>query len=160
MEIAGIDQRLIDWPSTRGQQIADALLVPVAVYEKRQGALAGGAGRVRARLPASDRTRLPNRTAGRSLTEPRDGLRRSAMRAFGARTVYRLAQRARAAVWGRAQPVFDIALVAIGTVAVVYVMRCAFTRRHLLAEACTRAFVHAQADRALDSSAGVTRRSP
>lgn len=36
-KIAGIDQRLIDWPSTRGQQIADALLVPVAVYEKRQG---------------------------------------------------------------------------------------------------------------------------
>ncbi|WP_391653174.1 hypothetical protein [Streptomyces tamarix] len=57
---------------------------------------------------------------------------------FGACTVYRLAQRARAAaaaVWARMRPVVDIALAAVAVVAVVYVMRGAFARHRLLAEA-------------------------
>lgn len=37
MEIAGIDQRLIGWQSTRRQQIEDALPVLEAAYEERQG---------------------------------------------------------------------------------------------------------------------------
>ncbi|GGY11508.1 hypothetical protein GCM10010324_67840 [Streptomyces hiroshimensis] len=57
---------------------------------------------------------------------------------FGAGTVYRLAERARAAaaaVWAWVRPVVDVALAAVDTVAVVYVMRGAFKRHHLLAEA-------------------------
>ncbi|GAA2435130.1 hypothetical protein GCM10010273_09870 [Streptomyces lavendulocolor] len=56
----------------------------------------------------------------------------------GACTVYRLAERARAAaaaVWARVRPVVDIALAAVSVVAVVYVMRGAFACHHLLAEA-------------------------
>ncbi|WP_443057853.1 hypothetical protein [Streptomyces sp. KLMMK] len=40
-----------------------------------------------------------------------------------------------AAVWARVRPAVGIALTAVDTVAVVYVMRGAFKRRHLLAEA-------------------------
>jgi hypothetical protein len=51
-----------------------------------------------------------------SLTELRKRWRASAIRAFGACTVYRLAERARAAavaVWARVRPVVDITLAAI-----------------------------------------------
>ncbi|GAA3476029.1 hypothetical protein GCM10018966_005560 [Streptomyces yanii] len=74
----------------------------------------------------------------RSLSELRERWRASAIRAFGACIVYRLAERARAAaaaVWARVRPVVDVALAAVDTVAVVYVMRGAFQYRHLLAEA-------------------------
>jgi hypothetical protein len=60
------------------------------------------------------------------------------MRSFGACTVYRLAERARAAaatVWARVRPVVDTVLAAIDVAAVVDVMRGAFKRHHLLAEA-------------------------
>lgn len=75
---------------------------------------------------------------GGSLTELRERWRASAIRAFGACTIYKLAERARAAaaaVWARVRPVVDVALAAVDTVAVVYVMRGAFKRHHLLAEA-------------------------
>ncbi|MFF9511450.1 hypothetical protein ACF1BU_34695 [Streptomyces sp. NPDC014724] len=52
-----------------------------------------------------------------------------------------LAERARAAaaaVWARVRPAVDVALSAVDVVAVVYVMRGAFKRRHLLAEARRR----------------------
>lgn len=74
----------------------------------------------------------------RSLSELRERWRDSAIRAFGACVVYRLAERAwaaAAAVWARVRPVVDVALAAVDTVAVVYVMRGAFKHRHLLAEA-------------------------
>ncbi|MDH6223064.1 hypothetical protein M2169_000034 [Streptomyces sp. MJP52] len=74
----------------------------------------------------------------RSLTELRTRWHSSAIRAFGACTVYRPAQRAwaaAAAVWARARPVVGVALAAVDVVAVVYVMRGAFKRHHLLAEA-------------------------
>ncbi|MFE4960525.1 MobF family relaxase [Streptomyces sp. NPDC056653] len=138
MEIAGIDQRLIGWQSTRRQQIADELSVLVADYEERQGHPPGEWAAYALGQQVADRTRPPKRKAPRSLTELRDGWRKSAIRAFGARTVYQLAQRARAAaaaVWARVRPVVDVALVAVDAVAVVYVMRGAFKRRHLLAEA-------------------------
>lgn len=75
---------------------------------------------------AADRTRPPKRKELRSLSELRDGWRTSAIRAFDVDTVYRLAERVRAAaaaVWARVRPVVDIALAAVDTVAVVYVMR-------------------------------------
>ncbi|MFB8413619.1 MobF family relaxase [Streptomyces albidoflavus] len=138
MEIAGIDRRLIGWQSTRRQQIEAALSVLTDQYEKRQGHLPGEKVGYALACQAADQTRPPKRTELLSLTELRTRWRASAIRAFGACTVYRLAQRARAAaaaVWARVRPVVDIVLAAVDTVAVVYVMRGAFKRHHLLAEA-------------------------
>ncbi|WP_086706550.1 MobF family relaxase [Streptomyces antimycoticus] len=137
-EIAGIDRRLIGWQSTRRQQIADALPILVADYEEAHGHAPGERAAKALDQQAADRTRPPKRKVARSLSELRDGWRKSAIRAFGACTVYRLAQWAQAAaaaVWARVRPVVDIALATVDTVAVVYVMRGAFKRHHLLAEA-------------------------
>ncbi|MFE5795551.1 MobF family relaxase [Streptomyces sp. NPDC056503] len=138
MEIAGIDQRLIGWQSTRRQQIEDALPVLTAKYEERQGHPPGEKAGYALACQAADQTRPPKRTELLSLTELRTRWRESAIRAFGACTVYRLAERARAAaaaVRARVRPVVDVVLAAVDTVAVVYVMRGAFARHHLLAEA-------------------------
>ncbi|OII61445.1 conjugal transfer protein TraA [Streptomyces sp. CC53] len=138
MDIAGIDRRFIGWQSTRRQQIEDALPVLTAKYEERQGHAPGERASYALACQAADQTRPPKRTELLSLTELRKRWRTSAIRAFGACTVYRLAQRARvaaAAVWARVRPVIDIALAAVDVVAVVYVMRGAFKRHHLLAEA-------------------------
>ncbi|MET7636199.1 MobF family relaxase [Streptomyces sp. NPDC001773] len=138
MEIAGIDQRLIGWQSTRRQQIADALPAIEADYQVRQGHPPGERAAYALDQQAADRTRPPKRKEARSLSDLREQWRASAIRAFGACTVYRLAERARAAaaaVWARVRPAVDVALAAVDTVAVVYVMRGAFKRRHLLAEA-------------------------
>ncbi|CCK32908.1 TrwC relaxase protein involved in conjugal DNA transfer (plasmid) [Streptomyces davaonensis JCM 4913] len=138
MEIAGIDQRLIGWQSTRRQQIEDALPVLTAKYEERQGHAPGERAAYALACQAADQTRPPKRTELRSLTELRKRWRASAIRAYGADIVDRLAERARAAaaaVWVRVRPVVDIVLAAVDVVAVVYVMRGAFKRHHLLAEA-------------------------
>ncbi|PZH09165.1 conjugal transfer protein TraA [Streptomyces sp. NTH33] len=138
MEIAGIDQRLIGWQSTRRQQIEDALSVLTADYEERQGHPPGERAAYALGCQAADQTRPPKRTVLLSLTELRERWRDSAVRAYGADVVDRLAERARAAaaaVWARVRPVVDIALAAVDVVAVVYVMRGAFKRHHLLAEA-------------------------
>nr|WP_324605603.1 relaxase domain-containing protein [Streptomyces niger] len=138
LEIAGIDQRLIGWQSTRRQQIADVLPVFVADYEEAQGHSPGERAAYALDRQAADQTRPPKRKVTRSLSELRDGWRASAIRAFGACVLYRLAERARAAaaaVWARVRPVVDVALAAVEVAAVVYVMRGAFRRRHLLAEA-------------------------
>ncbi|GAB2896857.1 hypothetical protein GCM10027074_75310 [Streptomyces deserti] len=138
MEIAGIDQRLIGWQSTRRQQIEDALPVLTAKYEEWQGHPPGERAAYALACQAADQTRPPKRTELLSLTELRKRWRASAIRAYGADVVDRLAERARAAaaaVWARVRPVVDIALAAVDVVAVVYVMRGAFKRHHLLAEA-------------------------
>nr|AAO50111.1 hypothetical protein [Streptomyces violaceoruber] len=138
MEIAGIDQRLIGWQSTRRQQIEDALSVLTDQYEERQGHTPGERAGYALACQAADQTRPPKRTELLSLTELRTRWRASAIRAFGACTVYRLAERARAAaaaVWAQVRSVVDVVLAAVDTVAVVYVMRGAFARHHLLAEA-------------------------
>ncbi|MGR8012268.1 MobF family relaxase [Streptomyces hypolithicus] len=138
MEIAGIDQRLIGWQSTRRQQIEDALSVLVTDYAGKHGHAPGERAGYALACQAADRTRPPKRTELRSLSKLREGWRESAVAAFGADVVSRLAQRARAAaaaVWARVRPVVDIVLAAVDVVAVVYVMRGAFKRHHLLAEA-------------------------
>lgn len=138
MEIAGIDQRLIDWQSTRRQQIADATPLLVAGYEAKHGHAPGVRAGYAVDGQAADRTRPLKPKAARSLSELRERWRESAIRAYGADVVSRLAQRARAAaagVWARVRPVVDVALAAVDVVAVVYVMRGAFAYRHLLAEA-------------------------
>lgn len=138
MDIVGIDRRLIGWQSTRRQQIEDALSVLTDKYEERQGHAPGEKAGYALACQAADQTRPAKRTELLSLTELRRRWRESAIRAFGACTVYRLAERARAAaaaVWARARPVVDTVLAAVDVVAVVYVMRGAFKRHHLLAEA-------------------------
>ncbi|WP_432089152.1 MobF family relaxase [Streptomyces sp. bgisy095] len=138
MDIAGIDRRLIGWQSTRRQQIEDALSVITAQYEEMQGHPPGEKAGYALACQAADQTRPPKRTELLSLTELRTRWRASAIRAFGACTVYRLAERARAAaaaVWARVRPVVDVVLAAVDVVAVVYVMRGAFAHHHLLAEA-------------------------
>ncbi|MFF3934205.1 MobF family relaxase [Streptomyces hirsutus] len=138
MDIAGIDQRLIDWQSTRRQQIEDALPILTAKYEEKHGHAPGERASYALACQAADQTRPPKRTELLSLTELRKRWRDSAIRAYGADVVDRLAERARAAaaaVWERVRPVVDIALAAVDVVAVVYVMRGAFKRHHLLAEA-------------------------
>ncbi|MBB4161746.1 hypothetical protein FB387_006665 [Streptomyces cinereoruber] len=138
MDIAGIDRRLIGWQSTRRQQIEDALSVLTVRYEERQGHEPGERAAYALACQAADQTRPPKRTELLSLTELRTRWRTSAIRVFGACVVYRLAERARAAaaaVWARVRPVVDLALAAVDVVAVVYVMRGAFARHHLLAEA-------------------------
>ncbi|MFI7020943.1 hypothetical protein [Streptomyces sp. NPDC050164] len=79
----------------------------------------------------------------RSLSELRDAWWKSAIRAFGACTIYQLAERARAAaaVWARVWPVVDAALAAVDVTAVVYEIGGGFRRWHLLAEA-RRHFAH------------------
>ncbi|MEV7130960.1 MobF family relaxase [Streptomyces sp. NPDC093260] len=138
MEIAGIDRRLIGWQSTRRQQIEDALPVLTARYEEKHGHAPGEKAGYALACQAADQTRPPKRTGMRSLTELRKRWRTLAIRAYGADAVDRLTQRARAAaaaVWARVRPVVDVVLAAVATVAVVYVMRGAFARHHLLAEA-------------------------
>ncbi|MGW6639820.1 MobF family relaxase [Streptomyces cyaneofuscatus] len=138
VEIAGIDQRLIGWQSTRRQQIEDALSVLTAEYEEKHGHAPGERTGYALGCQAADRTRPPKRTELRSLSELREGWRESAIRRFGADAIDQLAVRARAAaaeVWARVRPVVDVILAAVNVVAVVYVMRGAFKRHHLLAEA-------------------------
>ncbi|MFH9090770.1 MobF family relaxase [Streptomyces sp. NPDC017673] len=138
MEIAGIDRRLIGWQSTRRQQIEDALPVLTARYEEKHGHAPGERASYALACQAADQTRPPKRTELLSLTELRKRWRTSAIRAYGADVIDRLAERARAAaaaVWARVRPVVDIALAAVDVVAVVYVMRGAFKHHHLLAEA-------------------------
>ncbi|EYT78006.1 conjugal transfer protein TraA [Streptomyces sp. Tu 6176] len=138
MEIAGIDQRLIGWQSTRRQQIEDALSVLTDRYEERHGHQPGEKAGYALACQAADQTRPPKRTELLSLTELRTRWRRSAIRAYGADVVNQLAVRARAAaaaVWARVRPAVDVVLAAVDTVAVVHVMRGATARHHLLAEA-------------------------
>ncbi|MEU9031487.1 MobF family relaxase [Streptomyces sp. NPDC048383] len=138
MEIAGIDQRLIGWQSTRRQQIEDALPVLTAEYEERQGHAPGERAAYALACQAADQTRSPKRKELRSLSQLRAAWRDSASRAYGADVVAGLAERARAAaaaIWARVHPVVDVALAAVNVAAVVYVMRGAFKHHHLLAEA-------------------------
>ncbi|QPI62322.1 relaxase domain-containing protein [Streptomyces malaysiensis subsp. malaysiensis] len=137
MEIAGIDQRLIGWQSTRRQQIADALPILVAEYEEAQGHPPGEHAAYALNRQAADQTRPPKRKVARSLSELRARWRKSAIGKVGACVVYRLIERARAAAaaWALVRPVVDVALAAVDITAVVYVMRGAFRHRHLLAEA-------------------------
>ncbi|MFD3484906.1 MobF family relaxase [Streptomyces sp. NPDC058665] len=138
MEIAGIDQRLICWQSTRRQQIEEALFVLTAEYVEEHGHTPGERAAYGLACRAADRTRPPKRKEPRPLSKLREQWRESAIASVGADVIDRLAQRARAAaaaVWARVRPVVDVALAAVDVVAVVYVMRGTFKRHHLLAEA-------------------------
>ncbi|MET8516898.1 MobF family relaxase [Streptomyces sp. NPDC005077] len=81
MEIAGIDQRLIGWQSTRRQQIADVMPAIEADYEDRQGHQPGERAGYALDQQAADRTRPPKRKEARSLSELREQWRASAIQA-------------------------------------------------------------------------------
>ncbi|WP_189135310.1 MobF family relaxase [Wenjunlia tyrosinilytica] len=137
MEIAGVPHELIGWQSTRRQQIEHAYEDQLQQYRSDHGHEPGERARYKLALIAADRTRPP-KGIPRTLPELRERWRRSAVHAVGADVVDRLLETARAAataVWARVRPVVDLALAAVETVAVVYVMRGAFQHRHLLAEA-------------------------
>ncbi|MFI9586996.1 relaxase domain-containing protein [Streptomyces sp. NPDC052236] len=136
MEIAGIDQGLVGRQSTRRQQIADAMPVLVADYEEVQGHEPGERAAYALDRQAADGSRPPKLSEARSLSKLYATWRDSAIGKVGACTVYRLAERAGAAVAAaRVRPVVGVALAAVDTVAVVYVMRGGFRHRHLLTEA-------------------------
>lgn len=74
--------------------------MPVLVdgYEEVQGHPPGERAAYALDRQAADQTRPPKRKVARSLSELRELWRRSAIRAFGACTIYRLAERARPVV--------------------------------------------------------------
>lgn len=76
MEIAGIDQRLIGWQSTRRQQIEDAFPVLTAKYEEWQGHPPGERAAYALACQAADQSCPPKRTVPLSLTELRERWRR------------------------------------------------------------------------------------
>ncbi|WP_420877924.1 relaxase domain-containing protein [Streptomyces agglomeratus] len=96
MEVAGINQRLIGWQSIRRQQIEDALPVLTARYEEKHGHAPGEQASYALGCQAADQTRPPKRTELLSLTKLRERWRDSAIRAYGADVIDRLAERARA----------------------------------------------------------------
>ncbi|MFD3720093.1 relaxase domain-containing protein [Streptomyces sp. NPDC058674] len=85
MEIAGIDQRLIGWQSTRRQQIEDALPVLTAEYEERQGHPPGERAAYALACQAADQTRSPKRKELRSLSQLRAAWRDSESRGVRSR---------------------------------------------------------------------------
>ncbi|MDQ0904522.1 conjugative relaxase-like TrwC/TraI family protein [Streptomyces canus] len=98
MEIAGIDQRLIGWQSTRRQQIEDALPVLTAKYEEKHGH-APGERAVRAGLPG----RRPDATAEAHGTAVADRAARAMAHLSdpGVRRMHRLPARPAGASGGR-----------------------------------------------------------
>ncbi|WP_307781853.1 relaxase domain-containing protein [Streptomyces sp. MBT65] len=151
MEIAGVDQELIDWTSTRRQQIEQALEGITDRYVKDHGRLPGERARHALGWQAAQDT-CPEKKTVRPLGELRTWWRTSALLRFGHRIVDGLLERCRAAgaaIRARVGPLVDTALAAVD-VAVVYTVRGMFARRHVLAEARTAA----------DTAAGPGRRGP
>ncbi|HET6355924.1 MobF family relaxase [Streptomyces sp.] len=137
MEIAGVDQKLIDWSATRRAQIEQALEGITDKYVAKHGRLPGERGRHDLAWWAAQDTR-PEKKTPKPLRELRVWWRISALLNFGHRMVDGLLERCRAAgaaIRARVRPLVDTALAAIDVAAVVYTVRHVFARRHVLAEA-------------------------
>ncbi|MFI9019157.1 MobF family relaxase [Streptomyces griseus] len=137
MEIAGVDQVLIDWSSTRRQRIEDALEGLTYRYVQEHGRLPGEKARYGLGWQAAQDTR-PEKKTPRPLEQLLARWRASAVLAFGKRMVDGLVDRCRAVGAGlraRVDPVVDTALAAVDVAAVVFTVRGNFARRHVLAEA-------------------------
>lgn len=137
MEIAGVDSELIEWSATRRQRIEDALEGITDRYVAEHGRLPGERARHALGWWAAQDTRPEKKTA-RPLHQLRAWWRASAVRRFGQKLVDGLLQRCRAAgaaIRVRVRPLVDTVLAAIDVAAVVYTVRGAFARRHVLAEA-------------------------
>lgn len=137
MEIAGVDQELIDWPSTRRRRIEDVLEGVTDEYVKKHGRLPGERARHGLGWWAAQETR-PDKKTPRPLDQLLAWWRVSALLKFKHRMVDGLLQRcqaAGAAIRARVGPWVDTALAAVDVAAVVFTVRGIFARRHVLAEA-------------------------
>lgn len=137
MEIAGVDQELIAWSSTRRHRIEDALEGITDDYVKKHGRLPGERTRHGLAWWAAQETR-PDKKTPRPLDQLLAWWRVSALLKFGQRMVDGLLQRCRsagAAIRARVGPWVDTALAAVDVAAVVFTVRGVFSRRHVLAEA-------------------------
>jgi hypothetical protein len=137
MEIAGVDQELIDWSSTRRRRIEDVLGGITDDYVNKHGRLPGERARHGLAWWAAQETR-PEKKTPRPLDQLLAWWRASALLNFGQRMVDGLLQRCRAAgelIRARVGPRVDTALAIVDVAAVVFTVRGTFARRHVLAEA-------------------------
>ncbi|RPK23581.1 Multifunctional conjugation protein TraI [Streptomyces sp. ADI91-18] len=137
MEIAGVDQDLIDWSATRREQIDAALEGITDTYVKKHGRLPGERGRNGLGWWAAQDTRREKKTP-KPLEQLRAWWRASAILRFGKQMVDGLLERCQAAgkaIRARVGPRVDTALAAVDVAAIVFTVRRTFARRHVLAEA-------------------------
>lgn len=137
MEIAGVDQELIDWSATRRRRIEDVLEGITDDYVKKHGRLPGERARHGLAWWAAQETR-PDKKTPRPLDQLLAWWRVSALLKFGQRTVDGLLQRCRsvgAAIRARVGPWVDTTLATVDVATVVFTVRGVFSRRHVLAEA-------------------------
>ncbi|MFF1270515.1 MobF family relaxase [Streptomyces anulatus] len=126
MEIAGVDQVLIAWSSTRRQRIEDVLEGLTYTYVQEYGRLPGEKARHGLGWWAAQDTR-PEKKTPRPLKQ-----------LLGRQMVDGLLERCRtagAAIRARVDPHVDAVLAAVDVAAVVFTVRGKFARRHVLAEA-------------------------
>ncbi|MEU2556837.1 MobF family relaxase [Streptomyces sp. NPDC013313] len=137
MEIAGVDSELIDWSSTRRQQIEDVLEGLTYKYAQEHGRLPGERARHGLGWQAAQDTR-PEKKTPRPLKQLLAWWRASALLKFGKQMIDGLLQRCRAAgaaIRAWVDPHVDAVLAAVDVAAVVSTVRGKFARRHVLAEA-------------------------
>ncbi|MFD5000054.1 MobF family relaxase [Streptomyces buecherae] len=137
MEIAGVDEHLIAWSSTRRQRIQDVLEVLTDQYVTDHGRLPGDRARHALGWWAAQETR-PAKKKPKPLAQLRAWWRTSAILRFGEQAVEELLERCRAvgaAIRARVDPHVDVVLAAVDVAAVVFTVRRTFARWHLLAEA-------------------------
>ncbi|MER7050063.1 MobF family relaxase [Streptomyces jumonjinensis] len=137
MEIAGVDTELIEWKSTRRARIEDALETITDQYVKEHGRLPDERARHGLGWWAAQDTR-PDKKTPKPLAQLLAWWRASAILNFGKAVIAGLLERCRAAaavIRARVRPLVDTALAALDVAAVVYAVRNAFARRHVLAEA-------------------------
>nr|WP_231512687.1 MobF family relaxase [Streptomyces rimosus] len=137
MEIAGVDQELIDWSATRREQMAPVLERLTDEYVQEHKRLPGERGRHGLGWWAAQETRRAKKTP-KPLEQLRAWWRASAILRFGQAMVDGLLERCRAAgkaIRAQVGPVVDTALAAVDVAAIVFTVRNSFARRHVLAEA-------------------------
>ncbi|MFB9608600.1 MobF family relaxase [Streptomyces roseofulvus] len=137
MEIAGVDQALIDWSSTRREQITPVLERLTEQYARDHGRLPDERARHGLGWWAAQDTRRKKKTP-KPLEQLLAWWRASAIWRFGQQMIEELLQRCRAAgkaIRERVGPRVDTALAAVDVAAVVFTVRRTFARRHVLAEA-------------------------
>ncbi|MFF9431920.1 MobF family relaxase [Streptomyces sp. NPDC014746] len=137
MEIAGVDQELIDWSSTRRRRIEEALEGITAQYVEDHGRLPDERARHGLGWWAAQDTRPAKKTPKR-LEQLRAWWKVSALLNFGQEMVDGLLDRCRtagAAIRARVSPLVDTVLAAVDVAAIVYTVRRVFNRHHILAEA-------------------------
>ncbi|MFH8993073.1 MobF family relaxase [Streptomyces sp. NPDC017940] len=137
MEVAGVDPDLIDWSSTRREQMTPVLERITDKYVKKHKRLPGERGRNSLGWWAAQDTRREKKTP-KMQEQLRAWWRASAILRFGKEMIDGLLERCQAAgkaIGARVRPVVDTALAAVDVAAIVFTVRRSFARRHVLAEA-------------------------